>query len=78
MVSIDTEHDLKYVNIEIDLNRKNEIHFKLQRKRKVLYNKSHSSKMEIKMKKNAKQKIYYEKNERKILDLKKIYYQKKV
>lgn len=76
MVSIDTEHDLKYVNIEIDLNRKNEIHFKLQRKRKVLYDESHSSKKEIKMKKNAKQKIYYEKNERRILDLKKIYYQK--
>ena len=78
MVSIDTEHDLKYVNIEIDLNRKNEIHFKLQRKRKVLYDESHSSKKEIKIKKNAKQKIYYEKNERKILDLKKIYYHKKI
>ena len=74
MVSIDTQHDLEYVNIEINLNWKNEIHFKLQRKRKVLYNKSHSSKKEIKMRKKAKQKIYYEK----ILDLKKIYYQKKI
>ena len=73
MVSIDTLDDLKYVAIEIDLSRRNEINFKLQRKRKVLYNRNHSSKKKVKMKKNAKQKIYYEKNKDKILDSKKVY-----
>ena len=73
MVSIDTLDDLKYVAIEIDLNRRNEINCKLQRKRKVLYNRNHSSKKKVKMKKNAKQKIYYEKNKDKILDSKKVY-----
>ena len=78
MVSIDTQYDLKYAGIEIDLNKRNEIRSKLQRKRKVLYNRNYSSGKEIKMKKNAKQKIYYQKNKDKILDWKKVYYQKNV
>ena len=49
MVSVDTQYDLKYVGIEIDLNRRNEISCKLQRKRKVLCNRNHSGKKEIKM-----------------------------
>ena len=57
MVSIDTEYDLTYVDTEIDLNRRNEIHSNLQRKRKVPYKRNHCSKKEIKMKKNTKQKI---------------------
>ena len=77
MISIDTQYDLKYVGTEIDLNRRNEINCKLQCKHKVLYNRNHSSKKEIKMK-NAKQKIYYEENKDKILDSKKVYYQKNV
>ena len=78
MVSIGTQYDLKYVGIEIDLDKRNEIHSKLQCKRKVLYNRNYSSKKEVKMKKNAKQKIYYEKNKDKIIDWKKLYYQKHV
>ena len=78
MVSIDTQYDLKYVGIEIDLNRRIEINCKLQRKRKMLCNRNHSSKKEIKMRKNAKQKIYYEKNKDQILNSKKVYYQKNV
>ena len=78
MVSIDTQFDLKYVGIEIDLDRRNEIHSKVKHERKVLYNRNHSSKKKIKMKKNGKQKIYYEKNKDKILDSKKVYYQKNV
>ena len=78
MVSIDTEYDLTYVDTEIDLNRRNEIHSKLQRKRKVPYKRNQCSKKEIKMKKNAKQKIGYEKNKDQILDSKKVYYQKNV
>ena len=78
MVSIDTEYDLTYVDTEIDLNRRNEIHSNLQRKRKVPYKRNHCSKKEIKMKKNAKQKIGYEKNKDQILDSKKVYYQKNV
>ena len=70
MVPIDTQYDLKYVSIEINLNKRIEIHSKLQRKRKVLYNRNYSSRKEIKMKKNAKQKIYYEKNKDKILEWK--------
>ena len=78
MVSIDTQYDLKYVGIEIDLNKRNEIHSKLQRKHKVLHTRNYSSRKEIKIKKNAKQKIYHEKNKDKILDWKKVYYQKNV
>ena len=78
MVSIDTQYDLKYFGIEIDLNRRNEINCKLQRKCKVLCNRNHSRKKEIKMRKNAKQKIYYEKNKDQILNSKKVYYQKNV
>ena len=78
MVSIDILYDLKYVGIEIGLSRRDEIYRKLQRKRKVLYNRNHSSKKEIKLKKNAKQKTYYAKNKEKILDSKLIYYQKNV
>ena len=58
MVSIATQYDLKYVGIEIKLNRKNEVYTKLQSKRKVLYNRNHNSKKQIKMRKKAKQKIY--------------------
>ena len=78
MASMDTQYDLKYVGTETDLNRRNDINCKLQRKCKVLCNRNHSRKKEIKMRKNAKQKIYYEKNNDQILNSKKVYYQKNV
>ena len=44
----------------------------------MLYNRNNRSRKEIKIKKTAKQKIYNKKNKDKILDLKKVYYQKNV